>query len=269
MLMHREKMKKYLMWLVVLLLSVSFESIAAPELLIGAGDMLKISVYNNPDLNIETRVSEGGQITFPLINSVTVEHLSVADAEKKIAGLLEAGGFLRKPQINIVVTLLQSQQVSVLGQVTKPGRYPLDGRRSVTDMLALAGGASVDGGDIVILIRNGDGGEKKEVIDLVAMMRSGDMTKNVDLAAGDILYVDRAPRFYIYGEVQRPGVYRLERNMTVAQALSAGGGLSARGTERGLRIKRDDGAGNSKEISAKHDDVLQADDVVYVQESLF
>jgi polysaccharide export outer membrane protein len=262
-------MKKYFKWLVVLLLSISFDCIAAPELLIGPGDMLKISVYGNPDLNIETRVSEAGKITFPLINAVTVEHLSVAAAENKIAGLLETGGFLRKPQINIVVTLLQSQQVSVLGQVSKPGRYPLDGKRSVTDMLALAGGASVDGGDVVTLIRGGDAGGKKEVIDLAAMMRSGDMTKNVELVAGDILYVDRAPRFYIYGEVQRPGVYRLERNMTVAQALSVGGGLSARGTERGLRIKRGDESGNTKEISVKHDEVLQADDVVYVQESLF
>jgi polysaccharide export outer membrane protein len=84
-----------------------------------------------------------------------------------------------------------------------------------------------------------------------------------------VLYVDRAPRFYIYGEVQRPGVFRLERAMTVLQALSTGGGLSARGTERGVRIKRRDGEGKLQIISAKHDDLLQPDDVVYVQESLF
>jgi polysaccharide export outer membrane protein len=261
-------MKKYFIWMAALLFSVCLDSFAA-DVLIGPGDVLKVSVYGSPDLNIETRVSEAGKITFPLIGSVIVESLSAAATEKKIAGLLEAGGFVRNPQVNVIVTLLQSQQVSVLGQVSRPGRYPIDGKRSVTDILALAGGANADGDDVVTLIRGRDTTVKKEEIDLIAMMRSGDMTKNVELVPGDILYVGRASRFYIYGEVQHSGAYRLERNMTVMQALSVGGGLSARGTDRGIRIKRLDSAGNAQVLHAKHDDVVQPDDVIYVQESLF
>lgn len=257
------------MWMLALLLSALAGSAVAADVQLGAGDVLKVSVYGNPDLSLETRVSEAGSISFPLIGEVAVGGMSTSAAEKKISGLLEGGGFIRKAQVNIIVVVLQSQQVSVLGQVNKPGRYPIDGRRSVTDILALAGGMNADGGDTVTLVRNRDGKSTKEVIDIIQMIRSGDMKQNLDLASNDVIYVERAARFYIYGEVQRPGVYRLERSMTVIQALSAGGGLTARGTERSIRIKRRDGLGNLQVIGAKHDDLVQVDDVVYVQESLF
>lgn len=171
--------------------------------------------------------------------------------------------------MNIIVTLLQSQQISVLGQVNRPGRYPVDGKRSVMDMLALAGGMNPDGGDTISLIRTRNGVASKDVIDVIEMIRSGDMNRDFDLAPNDVIYVERAPRFYIYGEVQRPGAFRLERGMTVQQALSVGGGLTPRGTERGLRVKRRDRNGEPQFIKVRHDDVLQTDDVVYVQESWF
>ncbi|MYM36483.1 polysaccharide export protein EpsE [Duganella sp. FT94W] len=245
-------------------------SAAAADARLGAGDVVKITVYGNPDLTTETRVSEAGRITFPLIGEVAVGNLQTAEAEKKIAGQLESGGFVRKPQVNILVTVLQSQQVSVLGQVNRPGRYPVDGKRSVMDLLALAGGVSADGGDAIDLIRKGaDGKTVREVVDVVQMARTGDLNRDLELSSNDIIYVERAPRFYIYGEVQRPGVFRLEHNMTVVQALSVGGGLTPRGTERGVRIKRRGADGKLQTIEAKHDDLLQADDVVYIKESLF
>jgi polysaccharide export outer membrane protein len=137
-------------------------------------------------------------------------------------------------------------------------------------MLALAGGLNPDAGDSVVLIHTmGDGKSIREVIDLLDVVHSPDPSKNRELAAGDALYVERAPHFYIYGEVQKPGSYKLERNMVVLQALSLGGGLSLRGTERGLVIKRRDAKGVLHMIDAKHDDLVQADDIVYVKESLF
>lgn len=241
----------------------------ADEVLLGPSDVLKISVYNNPDLTLETRISQAGTISFPLVGQVKVGGLAVSAAEAKLAGLLVSGGFVRKPQVNILVTAPQGQLVSVLGQVAKPGRYPVDGKQGLIDILALAGGVLPDGGDIVYLIRKRDGASTKETVDLVKMMRAGDLKLNLDLSTGDVVFVERAPRFYIYGEVQKPGAYRLEANMTVQQALSVGGGLSARGTERGMRIKRRDDAGKVTELSARHDDVIVNDDVVYVKESLF
>jgi polysaccharide export outer membrane protein len=241
----------------------------AADVQLGAGDVVKISVYGSPDLTTETRISEKGSFTFPLVGEVPVAGLSISAAELKVASLLESGGFVKKPQVNILVTVLQSQQISVLGQVNRPGRYPLEGKRSVLDLLATAGGISADGGETVSLIRKRDGKNTREQIDIVDMARTGDLARDFELNAGDVLYVERAQRFYIYGEVQRPGVFRLERSMTVLQALSTGGGLTARGTERGVRIKRRDGEGKLQVIAAKHDDLLQSDDVVYVQESLF
>lgn len=236
---------------------------------LGPGDVVKISVFGNDDLTLETRVSEAGTITFPLIGEVKVGGLSTGQAERKIADALNQGGFVRNPQVNMLVSDMQSQQVSVLGQVNKPGRYPVDGKRNLTDVLALAGGMTPEAGDTVVLMRTRDGKTTKETIDLDKMMSSQDPNSNPQMMAGDSIYVERAPHFYIYGEVQKPGSYKLERNMIVLQALSAGGGLSLRGTERGIRIKRRDANGELHVIDAKHDDLVKADDIIYVKESLF
>lgn len=262
-------MKRFLLWLATALMACTFGGALAADVELGPGDVIKVSVYGNPDLGLETRISESGAISFPLVGVVKLGGLPVAAAEKKLSQLLQSGGFVRQPQVNIIVTSLQSQQVSVLGQVNRPGRYPVDGKRSLLEILALAGGISADGGDTVALIRKKAGKTTKEVIDIVEMVRKGDLERDFELNSNDVIYVERAPRFYIYGEVQRPGALRLERSMTVLQALSAGGGLTPRGTERGIRIKRRDANGKLEIISAKHDDLVQVDDVVYVQESLF
>lgn len=262
-------MKRFVQWMTAALLTLALGTAAAGELSLGTGDVVKISVYNNPDLSVETRVSASGFITFPLLGQVAVGGLSTAAAEKKVASLLVSGGYVKNPQVNIIVTLMQSQQVSVLGQVNRPGRYPIEGSRTLLDVLAQAGGISADGGDVVSLLRVREGGAAKQVIDITDMVRRGDVAGNLEMAGGDVIYVERAPRFYIYGEVQRPGMFRIERSMTVLQALAAGGGLTARGTERGLRIKRRDAAGKLQILDAQYDDLVQNDDVVYVRESLF
>ncbi|WP_317201427.1 polysaccharide export protein EpsE [Janthinobacterium sp.] len=262
-------MKRLVLWIASSLFAFTLGNAVAADVLIGAGDVLKLTVYGNADLTTETRVSEAGTVTFPLLGQVPVAGLSVPAAEKKIGGALESGGFLRRAQVNIIVTVLQSQQVSVLGQVNRPGRYPIDGKRSVLDLLALAGGISADGGDTLSLIRKRDGKTTKEVVDIIEMVRNGDLNRDMDVVSNDVIYVERAPRFYIYGEVQRPGPLRLERSMTVLQALSAGGGLTPRGTERNIRIKRRDANGMLQILDAKHDDMVQVDDVVYVKESWF
>ena len=262
-------MKRLVMWVLAGLMTLAMGWANAADATLGPGDVLKISVYGSPDLGTETRISQSGSITFPLIGQVKIGGLEVPAAERKIAGLLDSGGFIRKAQVTILVTAITSQQVSVLGQVNRPGRFPIEGRRTVLDMLALAGGTSVDGSDTITLIRKRNGNLTKETLDVVEMMRNGELQRDVELSADDIIYVERAPRFYIYGEVQRPGAFKLERSMTVLQALAVGGGLTPRGTERGVRIKRRDAQGKIQVLDAKHDDLLLTDDIVYVKESLF
>jgi polysaccharide export outer membrane protein len=236
---------------------------------LGSGDVVRISVYGSPDLNIETRVGDDGKISFPLIGEVPVKGLVPAEAEKKIAKRLVDGGFVRSPQVNILVTTLQSQQVAVLGYVNRPGKYPLESRHSVADLLAAAGGTNIDAGDVLTLVRTEGSAPNKMAIDLPAMLSGSGADKNVDVKAGDIIYVERAAKFYIYGEVQRPGSYRLERDMTIVQALSTGGGLSARGTERGVKVKRRGTDGKMQIRDVKLDDVVETNDVIFVKESLF
>ncbi|MFK3738570.1 polysaccharide export protein EpsE [Massilia sp. TN1-12] len=262
-------MKRLVHWMIAATLMLAAGLAGAAEILLGPGDVVKASVYGSPDLAVETRVSEGGTLTFPLLGEVQVGGLTTQQAEKKIGGLLEKGGYLKKAQVNLLITTLASQQVSVLGQVNRPGRYPVDGKRKVLDLLALAGGIGNEGGDMVTLVRTRDGQTTRETIDVVDMVRKGELNRDYEVAGGDIIFVERAPRAYITGEVQRPGPFRIERAMTVQQAISAGGGLSLRGTQRGLKVTRKDASGVAKTIDVKTDDVLQPDDVVIVKESWF
>ena len=237
---------------------------------LGEGDSIHITVFQNPDLTTDTRVSERGTITFPLLGEVAVGGLTPAAAETRIAQQLEQGKFVLKPQVNVNVTKVRSRQVSVLGQVARPGRYPLDdASASVTDLLALAGGITQTGDENVVAVVSRDGKTKRVDVDLEKMYRTGDMSPNVQLQNGDVIYVQRAPVFYIYGEVQRGGTYRLEPVMTVMQAIAVGGGITPRGTERGLTIRRKQPNGEIKTYAATLTDRLQPDDVVYVKESLF
>ena len=240
------------------------------EHILGAGDVIRVTVYQNPDLSLETRISELGQITFPLVGSVALGGLSVTAAQERIAKQLRDGKFVLKPQVTVFVAQVRSSQISILGQIGKPGRYPIEIVDSkVSEMIASAGGIIPGGADVVTLVGTRNGKPLKLAIDLPAILQAGRNELDVAVANGDIIYVDRAPNFYMYGEVQRPGVFRLERGMTVLQALAQGGGLTQRGTERGMRVHRRDARGAVNVIELKMSDLVERDDVIYVRESVF
>jgi polysaccharide export outer membrane protein len=238
--------------------------------LLGEGDVVRITVFQNPDLTTEARLSERGAINFPLIGQVVIGGLTPAGAEARIAQQLSVGKFVSRPQVNLTVLTVRSRQVSVLGQVGRPGRYALDGVNSrLTDILAEAGGITPTGDDNVVVMLSRDGKTTRTTIDLPGMYRNGDLSNNVRLENGDTIYVERAPQFYVYGEVQRAGAYRVEPKMTVMQALSVGGGLTPRGTLRGLEIQRRTADGQTRTIDVRPTDTVQADDVIRVRAALF
>lgn len=235
----------------------------------GTGDVVRITVYGNPDLTTEARVGEEGGITFPLIGTVMAAGQTPAAAEKDIAERLAKGGFIVDPNVNLNIVQYRGQQISVLGRVNRPGKYTLEKTTRLADALALAGGIIVDGADVVTLMRTRDGKTEYLDIDMLALFKSGGEANNVLVQDGDVLNVARQPVFYIYGEVQRSGAFRLEQGMSVVQALSIGGGLTPRGTQRGIRILRRDAAGALQEVDVKLADPVKKDDVIYVKESLF
>jgi polysaccharide export outer membrane protein len=233
---------------------------------IGAGDLLHVTVFGSPELSNDARVSESGNISYALVGQVPVASKSPAQVEAMLSARFTQGGYLRDPQVSVMVTEYRSQKVSVMGHVLKPGQYPLQSAAHVLDVLAEAGGlVNAEAGDFATLLHK-DG--TKVGIDLEALF-SGDPAQNCEVHGGDTVYVPRAPQFYIYGEVQKPGMYRLERQMTISRAISAGGGLTARGSERRTVVKRRGTDGKEQTLSVDGAYALQADDIVYVKESVF
>jgi polysaccharide export outer membrane protein len=235
----------------------------------GTGDVLRISVYGQPDLATEARVGDSGNISFPLIGDVKMAGITPAQGETEIAKRLSKGGFILEPFVTLNVVQYRGQQISVLGRVNRPGKHTLEKVGRVTDALALAGGIAGDGADTVTLVRTRDGKPEYRDIDVIALFKPGGEANNELVQDGDIVNVSRQPMFYIYGEVQRPGAFRLEQNMSVVQALSMGGGVTARGTQRGLKILRRDASGVMQELDTQLSDPVKKDDVIYVKESLF
>jgi len=254
---------------VLCLLFMATAARAANDYAMATGDLLRVTVYDHPDLTTETRVSENGSILFPLIGEVPVGGITAKEASGRIAKALEAGGFIRSAQVNVVVLEFKGQEISVLGYVNRPGKFPLQKSSKLTDILALAGGVVPSGADTLVLITNRSGKTERKEVDLPALFLAGGDTLNLDVSNGDILYVAREPRFYIYGEVQRPGAFRLEKDMSVVQALSVGGGLNARGTQKGIRVMRRAADGGMQTLEVQLADTLKPDDVIFVKESLF
>jgi polysaccharide export outer membrane protein len=225
---------------------------------LGVGDAVRVIVFQQPDMTTEARINDKGTIALPLVGEVKVAGLTAAEASSQIAGELKKGKYLKNPQVSVALTTLRSRQVSVLGLVARPGRYALDDTSTkLSDVIAAAGGVGPGGSETVIVMRNG----QPQKVDLLA--------KSFTLQNGDTVQVERAPVFYIYGEVARAGAYRVEPNMTVMQAIAAGGGITPRGSERRLKLRRPAPDGKVAEQDAKLQDAIQADDVIYVKEALF
>lgn len=258
-------LKKYLLMFVALLSLLNIATVKAVEskYLLGAGDVIKVSVYDHPDLQLETQLSDDGSINFPLIGKVNLDGLSFSAAEASIAKKLDSGGFVRAPQVNILVSNYRSQRISVIGEVNRPGRYPLDSETTLIDMIANAGGISAQGSDTIVLIRD----NTRQEFNIPKLM--GDAEQSISLKSGDQLYIPRMQQIYVYGEVMRPGAYRLEPKMTVMQALALAGGFTSKASHRSIQIQRPAIDGTMEKIEVKLIDLVHPNDVIYIDESLF
>lgn len=341
-------MTQFLKYLVVGLM-FTLSSLAHADYTLGAGDYVKVIVYGDAELTRETRVSEDGVLTMPLIGEVKVGGLTTIESEKRIAEQLKRGGFIANPQVSLLVLEFMSKTVSVLGGVLKPGRYPITRPSDIKDMLAEAGGLTSEASEIITVVR-GDkrseydlnevierrnlseqdirllGGETiyvstrdvavtgqvlrpgkygiqggmRKISDFVALaggstelaaetlffttQRSGTAVTqevnidelfrapasalNKDLLPGDVIYVPKAPQVYVYGEVQRPSMYKIDKNMTVMQAIAKAGGLTIRGTQRSVKLHRKNAEGLVVKQTPDLTAILQDEDVLFIEESL-
>lgn len=241
---------------------------------VGPGDVLQISVFGSPDLSAEVVVGDNGQISLPLVGSIAVENKSSTEIATLYADRLVRGLYVKEPRVSVQVRQQRSRQISVLGEVQKPGRYPLQGRTSIVDALSLAGGLTSRADKVVTLLRRDAQGQEQEKL-FVFPLRLDDastvarQTLEQELQADDVVYVGVQKVFYIYGEVRRPGMYPLEGDINVMRALSISGGVTERGTTRRIKITREQSSGKTIELRASISEPIKPGDVIFVDERIF
>ena len=235
----------------------------------GPGDSVTIGIYGQPDAS-NVYVGDDGSISVPLAGKVAVSGLSPIEASARVAKALKDGGYFVDPQVTIVVVQSRSQLVSVLGEVQTSGRYPINPRTTVVDLLAQAGGVKDTASDTVIVQRSDASGNiSRYPINLSALSGGSEVLPMQTLQGGDSLIVPRAEHFSIQGEVTTPGRYRLEPGMTVLQALARAGGITLRGSQHRIELQRLTKDKKLTIVHAKLGDAVQAEDILKVKESIF
>jgi polysaccharide export outer membrane protein len=237
---------------------------------LGPGDSVTLSVFGQPDMTTTDFVADDGTLAVPLIGQIPVQKLSPAEASRRIEKALRDKKILVDPHVTISAIVSKSQRVSLLGEVGRPGRYVIESKVAIFDLLAEAGGVTADGSDIVYLLRpDKEGKVVRYEINLKTLADGKSNAATESIQPGDSILVPRAQQFYIYGEVSTPGKFRIEPGMTVIQAIARAGGVSPRGSTRRVEIKRLLPDGNYETTKAKLGDPVRPDDVIRVKESIF
>lgn len=256
--------------------SAEAQTPAQPEIRIGSGDLLEIKVFGVPDLAQEVRVGTNGDISVNLVGSVNVAGSTTSEAQQKIASLMQERGFLNNPQVTVLVKEYATQGISVLGEVAKPGIYPLLGQRRLFDVISAAGGTTQRAGRTITISHRTDP-ENPLVVEMSTDPAKTAAT-NVEVLPGDTVLISRAGVVYVVGDVHRPSGFTMDNNerMTVLQAIAMAGGTTSTAALDSSKIIRRSAQGVqeipvplSKLLSAKAtDQPLQAEDVLFVPKSL-
>jgi polysaccharide export outer membrane protein len=261
------------------------------DYLIGPSDILAVTVYGHPDLTQTVLVQPDGTFTYPLVGRVKGSEMTPAELEKKI-GILLARGFIRNPQVTVVVQEYRSKTAYVVGEVARPGPYPLSGRTSLVEVLARAGPTPNAGAEVVVVrpqkgvavtgpvlptevAEGGAEGEsaaekpRAEVIRIaVGDIQAGELEKNLLLQPNDTVFVPQAPKVFVSGEVKSPGAYGWFPGMTARQLISMAGGLTPDGSDGRLKVVRPVG-GRSEEDKIRLDEAMKPGETLVVRRRLF
>jgi polysaccharide export outer membrane protein len=236
---------------------------------LGAGDAVSIQIFGEPEAT-QAYVGDDGTLNVPYVGKVPVAGISPVDAASRVAKALKDRGFFVDPHVTVLVTQPRSQLVSVVGEVQSPGRYPITPRTTLVDLLAQAGGAKETAADIGYVVRTEESGQiTRNPVNLNVVREVQDAPSSWALLGGDSLIVPRAELFSIEGEVTTPGRYRVETGMTVMQAIARAGGITERGSERRVQLKRTDKPGQVQTLHPKPGDLVKAGDIIVVKESIF
>lgn len=242
-----------------------------PDYRVGGGDVLKVTVYDNPDLAGTVRVASDGTILFPLVGQLQIDGLSVSQVAEKIAGAL-ADGYIINPQVSVFIEDFRSKKAVIMGHVTTPGLYELSGPTTLLELISKAGGLTMDAGDTVTIKRKGndDGSEESILsVDLRSISIQSDGSLDVRILDGDSVFVAKAGMFYVTGEVKKPDTYKMVEGTTLIKAISMAGGFTNIAAKNKVRvIRKQEGTEHVLENVPMHFPILP-DDVIVVPESFF
>jgi len=254
---------------------------ARGEYLIGAQDVLTVTVWDSPDLSGKYTVETDGSFTFPLIGRVKAGGLTLRQFEAELKKKL-ADGYFKNPQVSVAVESYRSQRIFIVGEVRSPGTYPLTGDVTLIEAIARAGSTTPSASLEAIIVRapagkQADGptlpSQKADASDTQRVnlrdLQSGALSKNIALRDGDTIFVPRAESIYVFGQVRNPGAYALQDpETTVLQALSLAGGVTDRGATNRIKIVRVV-KGDKVELKVKLNDPVLPGDTIIVPEKYF
>jgi len=238
---------------------------------LGIGDLVEVSVYNVPELTTKVRVSNSGDVYLPLIDYVHVAGLTTEEAQALIEKRLTDGGFLKSPHVAVFVSEYASQGASVLGEVTKPGVYPVLGEQRLFDLISAAGGFTERAGRSVTVTHRNQ--SDKPVTVPLARNITDNPDSNVEVFPGDTVIVRKADIVYVVGDVGRPSGFLMDSgNLTVLKAIALAGGTNRTAKLNSAKIIRKGPNGMSetsvplkKMLQAKASDVtMEAEDILFV-----
>ncbi|HLH05686.1 MAG TPA: polysaccharide biosynthesis/export family protein [Terriglobales bacterium] len=236
------------------------------------GDLIAVSVDGVSDYRPETRVSQEGVISLPLIGDVAVGGLTTEQAQDEIAKKMRDGNYFRDPHVSVFVKEYASIGISVLGEVSHPGVYPSLGTRRLYDVISAAGGFSARAGKTVTITHRDH--PEQPVIVTVDADPARSVDSNVQVFPGDTIMVSKAGLVYVVGDVGRPGGFIMDNNehITVLQALALAQGVNRSAALGSARIIRKT-SGGPKEVpvplkrmmAAKATDMdMQPEDILFI-----
>jgi polysaccharide biosynthesis/export protein len=198
------------------------------DYLLGAGDLLQVTVFESQELNSKVRVSSRGHITLPLLGQVDIKGLSARETEILIEKLYDER-YLRNPNVSVFVEEHFSQRITLMGQFKNPGTYDYSTRMRLMDVMALGGGLNDQAGRVAQVRRMGSSADDPGgtlMIDLDKMIREGQDELNIQINGGDVVFVPEAGMFFVDGAVRKPGAYHIRRRTNLSEALSLAGGMA-------------------------------------------
>ena len=259
--------------LIVFLIATSAKAQRPESLLVGPGDLVHIQIFDTPELDQRTRVTDSGKVSLLVGGDVKVSNLTPAEAARSIEKVLRDGDFILRPRVAVFVEEYATQKVSVLGEVKQPGAYAISTPRSVLDVLTLAGGLT-ELADRKIVVERQETGEKTSYY--VSNKAEVAIDTAVRINPGDTLVVPKAGIVYVLGDVKMPGGYTMTNNaaqLSVLELCARAGGTNHTAVPSHARLIRRSADGSYIDMALSLSDIqkgkksdmnLQADDVVYV-----